>query len=146
MAIVSEKLQEKLDVLNEKIRDCFLKNDHLGIINAELKKWDLLPAPKEIYDESFHIAKSLIEEYIELKNEKEAINWSKKIQECDLGRFDCGEREFILGKTLFEFHHFQDSINFIQIAYKKSKGREFKGKDPKYLDFYLHPEKYIKES
>jgi len=144
MPNIDNKLQQIFDSLDEKIEVFYTNKNQEGIIAIELQKWELLPLVKEKWDESYHIAKSLIDEYIILNNKIEAYKWCDIIQKCDLERADSGERELIKGKTFFEFEDYNEALQYFDIAFKKSKGREFQGEDPKYLDFYKNPEKHIK--
>ncbi len=141
---LSEEIVEKLEIIDEKIEVYFNEKNHKKIIEAELEKWELLPDPKNKYDESFFIAKSLADEYLNLLEYEASESWAKILLQCDLERVDDGEREFVLGRVYFESKDFKKSSEFFEIAFSKSSGRSFVNEDPKYLKFYKNPEKYIK--
>lgn len=144
MADLDSKLQNIFDALDEKIETYYENGDGLGIISTELEKWNLLPNPKEKWDESYHIVSSIIEEYLKLKKLDKAFEWANIIQECDPERNDDGQKKFILGKVLFEQKKFLDSYDLFTFGFIDTEGRCFEDEDPKYLDFYKNPEKYIK--
>lgn len=139
-----KQIQKRFDLIDDQIEIYYEEKNHKKIIELELEKWDILPNIKEDFDESFFIAKSLVDEYTQLKNEIETSKWIKLLFLCDKERIDDGEREFIAGKSFFEFNEFQKAYDEFKIAFHKSEGRSFKDEDPKYLEFYRNPEKYLK--
>lgn len=145
MAELEASLQKEFDSIDEQIEICYERKDFKKIIELQLIKWKKLPPPKENWDESFHIANSLVEAYTETQQLDEAVHWAKVLQGCDPERLDSGEKEMILGKALFEAEDYVPAHEKFKVAYSKSKGRQFTEEDPKYLDFYKHPEKYIEK-
>lgn len=138
------QIQDQFEKIDEKIENYYEKGNHNKIIELELEKWSLLPDVKENYDESFFIAKSLVDEYTQLKNNSEAKRWIDIFFLCDKERSDDGEREFVAGKSYYEFNEYQNAYEEFKIAFQKSEGRSFQDEDPKYLDLYKNPGKYIK--
>jgi hypothetical protein len=136
------KIQEQIDIYDEQIEVTFSKKEYRKIIDIELKKWDILPDKKETWDESFHIAKSLVDEYLRINNISSAKEWSEILFNCDLERIDDGEREFVAGRANFESKEFSIASKYFKIADEKSEGYAFEDEDPKYLDFHKNPEKY----
>lgn len=143
MAELTESLQNEFEGLDEQIESCYERNEFKKIIELQLIKWKKLPAPKENWDESFHIASSLVEAYTETEQLDEAVRWAEVLQDCDPERIDSGEKEMVFGKALFAAEKYVPAHEKFKVAFRKSKGRQFKEEDPKYLDFYTHPEKYM---
>ena len=106
------------------------------------KKWSQLPPTKFQCSESAMLALMMIDEYIYFKEFEMASRWADVIID-DENRPDFGEKEFLKGKILFGDNKFESALSNFKIAFKKSKGREFEGEDPKYLDFLQNPEKYM---
>ncbi|MBD8082522.1 hypothetical protein [Chryseobacterium caseinilyticum] len=138
------EIQDKFEKIDNQIEDCFENNNHSGIIELELQKWNLLPLPKEKYDESFFIAHSLANEYMEIQDHNNSKKWAEILFSCDLERLDDGEREFVAGKVHFAADNLERALEYFKRAYQKSEGRAFPDDNPAYLEFYNNPDQYIK--
>lgn len=134
------QIRNQIEKLDEKIENYYENENHHKIIELELEKWSILPDAKENYDESFFIAKSLVDEYTQLKNKIEAEKWISIFFLCDKERIDDGEREFVAGKSYYEFREYQNAYKKFKTAFQKSEGRSFQNEDPKYLEFYKNPD------
>ncbi|GGI28369.1 hypothetical protein [Pedobacter mendelii] len=107
------------------------------------KEWDNLPDEKYITSETSIIALMMINEYMYFKDFEKAKKWADILSKNRKGS-NTGGNEMILGKIYFEEGNFETAKHYFNDAYEKSKGREFQDEDPKYLDFYRNPEKYMK--
>jgi hypothetical protein len=132
MALLEQSLQEKIDELIAQSDLASGKSDYNGSAEFLQQAWELLPNPKFNYDESYHLAKYLVNEYLVLRDFNAAKKWSETLLLCDLERIDSGEREFISGKVEFERGNLKEAKAFFLVANIKSRGRCFEGEDKKY--------------
>jgi hypothetical protein len=144
MADLPIDIQKKIDILIDEAYEYFQKGNTNESFNNYYKAFDLILEPKNQYGESFNITKYLLDDYITIKDKDKAYEKIKDLEKYYSLRYDAGELELIKGKTFFEFEDYNKALQYFDIAFKKSKGREFQGEDPKYLNFYKNPEKYIK--
>jgi tetratricopeptide (TPR) repeat protein len=114
----------------------FEKNDLARYAQKLEEAWDLLPQPKQSYDDSFDLAFTIAETYLELKDFPAMLRWAKTLQQCDPERDDDGDREFMLGRAFFENGAMTEAEQHMGIAMQKSGGRVFEGADEKYLHVF----------
>lgn len=55
------------------------------------------------------------------------------------------ELKFYIGMYLFETGDFKETLDKFQFVVKEAGMRYFSSADKKYLDFYKHPEKYMRQ-
>ncbi|AOM79182.1 hypothetical protein [Pedobacter steynii] len=134
MEIKDQKIAAKLEDLIEESEGYYEEEDYEGFVKVSLKAWDILPTPKEVYDESYHLAEGLAEGYLLTGNHKESIKWAEIMGNCDMERADDGAREFILGKMLFESGDLENAKEKFALAMIKSEGRAFVSAPKKYSD------------
>jgi tetratricopeptide (TPR) repeat protein len=144
MADLPIDIQKKIDNLIDEAYEYFQKGNTKESFSNYNKAFDLILEPKNKYGESFNIIKYLLDDYITIKDKDKAYEKIKDLEKYYGLRYDAGELELIKGKTFFEFEDYNEALQYFDIAFKKSKGREFQDEDPKYLDFYKNPDKYIK--
>jgi hypothetical protein len=113
------------------------------ILSKMQRAWDDLPKEKLVNDERVLIAEFLIDEYTKFKNFDLAYSWANIL--LSDRQDNLSNVGMVLGKIDFEAKKYDSAYEHFDTAFKDSKGREFEGEDPKYKDFYLNPEKYIKE-
>ncbi|MBL3549157.1 MULTISPECIES: hypothetical protein [Chryseobacterium] len=135
MEVKNRKLAAKLEDLIEESERYYEESDYEGFVEVSLKAWNVLPIPREIYDESYHIAEGLAEGYLLIGNHEEAIKWAEIMGNCDMERADDGAREFVLGKMLFESGDMENSREKFVLAMTKSEGRVFVNEPKKYIEF-----------
>ncbi len=136
MAKLNSPLQEQVESVMDKSNQAFDKENYIESIKLLIDAWELLPQPKGIYDESFHIVLYITEIYLLIGKVNKAKEWSERIYECDLERIDNGQREFLNGKVAFEAGELDKAKELFSIANQKSEGRCFKKGDEKYLKFF----------
>ena len=128
---------DKIDMIIQSASDLFMEQKFSDSIEKLLLAWDLLPEEKERDENSYHIAKYLIIVYLKLKEYENAKTWVTKLQKCDLGRLDDGEREFYAGVVQFELENYDEAKNLLAVANMKSEGKCFEDEDPKYLNLII---------
>jgi tetratricopeptide (TPR) repeat protein len=134
MEIKNSKIAQKVEELMDESDELYDQKHYQKSISKLLEAWDVLPVPKEKYDESFHIAEGLAETFFLIKNNEEAVRWAKKLGECDPERQDDGDSEFLLGKIYYEMNDMETAKAQFLIAMKKSEGRLFDDAPKKYSD------------
>lgn len=151
---MSHELESKLDSLisheHELVYEMYQEEnpDFIKIENSILRIWKLLPLPKENWTESFRTANSLFVLYLEdLKDFNKARAWLDKLKEIEgkIG-YSLGQVLFLEGRLFYEQGEYDKARESFKASVKEGRGfRYFEDEDPKYLDFYTHPEKHTKK-
>lgn len=134
MYIEDKKIAKKVEDLMEESEEYYENEDYSVFIDTYLKAWDIVPLPKEKYEESYHLAEGLAEGYLLVGNHKDSIKWAEIMGVCNLERADDGAREFILGKMLFESGDLENAKEKFALAMIKSEGRAFVDEPKKYIE------------
>lgn len=121
MAKLDEKYAVKVEELRSRFIELVMKKAYEEAAPLLIEAWDLLPEPKVIYDESFHIATYAVDNYINIKKFQEAKKWSEILFTCNLERHDSGEREYKAGKVAFEMQDLDTAKRYFKIADEKSR-------------------------
>ncbi len=143
MAVLDIEIQSKIDDLINQANENWENREvyYDKIISA----WNLYPLPKENWNEAYNTAKEIFEAYIideKIDKAKEFLNYMI-IHNNNLHLFDY-DLSFNLGKYYFEIKQFQKALDEWQNLVNQIGYNYFEDEDPKYLDFYQNPEKYIK--
>ncbi|MGO4289143.1 tetratricopeptide repeat protein [Chitinophaga sp. RAB17] len=146
MEIRDQKIIAAIEAIWQESEVLFENNDLARYAQKLEEAWDLLPSPKTSYDDSFHLALSIAETYLELKDFPAMLRWAKTLQQCDLERADDGDREFMLGKAFYENGSMTEAEQYLNIAMQKSGGRVFEGADEKYLHVFQGLASVVEES
>lgn len=133
MELADQKIMAAIEAIWQEAEMLFENNDPARYALKLEEAWELLPAPKEMYGESYDIALAIAETYLILKDYPALLRWANILQQCDPARPDDGEREFVLGKALFENADRKGAETYFTTAMHKSAGRVFEGVDEKYL-------------
>ncbi|MGG4552087.1 hypothetical protein [Paenibacillus humicus] len=136
MANLQSPIKEKYESLLSKSNEEFDNGKHDDSILLLEEAWALLPSPKGIYSESYHLVKDIIDTCFIINDFKKAKEWAEKIYLTGFMRIDSGEKEFISGKIAFELGDYEIAKEFFNFANVKSEGRCFEDEDDKYLRFY----------
>lgn len=119
------------------------QTDKMKILDGLDKEWEFMPKEKYENSEKGLLAGFLASAYISLLAFDKASKWTDILL---MDRLDDPSQVGIYkGILAFEQGQCDDAYKFFDIAYKDSKERIFKGRDPKYLDFYKNPQKYMKQ-
>jgi len=145
MALLDEKNQAKIDKLKEKANDYWDKDKSLyfKFIN---EAWNIYPEPKNNWHEAYSLAQELFSAFLEEENFSEAKKWLNEMIENNNNLShsyeDC---LFNIGKFQFCIQQYEDALSHFKEVVKEAGLRYFEDEDPKYLDFYKNPQKYIKQ-
>ena len=148
---MSQELDAKLDAIisrkHDLVYDMYQEEDpDLSKIEKSLMEiWDLIPLPKENWTESFRTASSLFVFYLEdLKDFNKAKAWLDKLKEIEAKiDYSLGQVLFLEGRLFYEQGKYDEALKSFKASVKEGRGlRYFEDEDPKYLDFYTHPEKH----
>ncbi|HEY9256467.1 hypothetical protein [Chitinophaga sp.] len=146
MEIRDQKIIAAIEAIWLEAEVLFEKNDLARYAQKLEEAWDQLPSPKQGYDDSFDLAFTIAETYLELKDFPAMLRWAKTLQQCDPERDDDGDREFMLGRAFFENGHMPEAEQYLSIAMQKSGGRVFEGADEKYLHVFQGLASVVEES
>jgi hypothetical protein len=144
MAILDKKTQDKIDNLRFNSNQYFLKEREKYY---EMKKeaWNLYPEPKNNWNESYSLAKDIFESYLFEEKKTETIEWLNIMihSNNELHYFD-DDCLFNIAKYKFRVKEYEESLKKFKEVVKEAGMRYFEDEDEIYIDFYLHPENYIK--
>ncbi len=129
---LNELNRERVNKLISESSDFYEIGNRSKSIDLLEKAWQELPGVKYLYDESYHIARYLTKIFLESDNFELAKNWAFEVMKCDPERPDIGEKEFLVGKVLFESGEQSEALEYFRIANDKSEGMCFEGEDKKY--------------
>lgn len=136
MEIADQKIITAIEAIWQEAETLFENNDLARYAQKLEEAWNLLPEPKQSYDDSFDLAFTIAETYLELKDFPAMLRWAKTLQPCDPEREDDGDREFLLGRAFFENGAMNEAEQYLNTAMHKSGGRVFEGADEKYLHVF----------
>ncbi len=144
MAVLDSKIQNQIDELVNLANDYWEFNKSLyysKIIDA----WQLFPEPKNNWNEAYSLAKEIFEAFLLDNDLENAKNWLNKMVDINnnLHLFD-EDCFFNYAKYQFEMGEYKDSFDKFSRVVEVAGLRYFEDEAPKYLDFYKHPEKYMR--
>ena len=132
MAKLDELTQNRIDDIVNSGSNAYGNGSLSEAIDLLKSAWNVLPEPKFIYDDSYHIARYITKISLELKAFVQAKEWAFIVKECDPERPDIGEKEFLIGQVAYESGDKLEAKKFFKIANDKSEGLCFQGEDEKY--------------
>lgn len=95
--------------------------------------WNTIPEPKAAMPNAYNIIESAVATCLQMKDLDSAWEWANKTP--PFKETHCmGEGEFLIGKVAFLRNDIDAARENFAIASKKSGGRIFKGKDPKFKE------------
>jgi tetratricopeptide (TPR) repeat protein len=138
---ITSKIFELLGNVDSNYKNLSQAN-RIEILNNLDKEWELMPEEKYENEDKSMLALFLANEYISYSVFDKATKWVNILLMNRLD--DPSQVGLYKGKLYFEQKNYEDSYRFFDMAFKDSKERIFKGEDPKYLQFYKDPQKYMK--
>lgn len=141
-----EETEREIEALLVKHSELYEKGNIPDAGECLIKAYEIIPDKKEEYNESYnycsYVLNYILEEHYKLN---EAEEWLKKLHKIEkYQKCWSGDYAFFAGKTYFELKNFILAKKFFESCVKEGKGtRYFKDEDPKYLDFYKNPKKYM---
>ena len=144
MAVLDNKLQEKIDDLIN-IGNEFWDQDKSQYYKKLFEAWELYPEPKKNWNEAYSLAKEIYQAYLLDEKYDEAKEWlNRMIENNNNLHLSDDDVWFETAKYQFEVGDYNESFDKFKLVVEDAGFRYFEGEDPKYLDFYKNPEKYIK--
>lgn len=145
MAVLDSKIQERIDLLSnagyEKLQENAIKEG----LDLYEQAWDLYPHPQYNWNEAYNTAKYAATNCIKLSDLENAKKWLNRMIEVNNNLHHNNEElKFYIGVYMFETGDYAGALNHFKFVVKEAGYRYFYSEDKKYLDFYKHPEKYIK--
>ncbi len=107
--------------------------------------WECFPEPKNSWNQGYNYAKMIYKGFLNHKQFAHAKIWLNRMIENNntLHLFD-EDCFFNYAKYQFEMGEYKDSFDKFSRVVEEAGFRYFDDEDPKYLDFYKHPEKYMR--
>lgn len=145
MALLEDEKQSEIDNLTELAYQKFQQGLHDESFKLLEQAWDLYPDPKENWTEAYNTAKYVCEDCFAVNNFPEAKVWLNRMiaNNNNLHHSD-DECQYYVGKYLFETGEYERALENFKEVVKEAGLRYFEDEDPKYLDFYKNPQKYMK--
>jgi tetratricopeptide (TPR) repeat protein len=137
--------QLQIDHLREYANE-YWEKDKYKYFNLLIEAWKLYPEPTENWNEAYSLAKELFNAYLGDKLFDEAKKWLNEMikNNNNLHLFD-DDLWFNVGKYYYETGIYEEAYNKWKAVVKSAGYRYFEDEDPKYLDFYKKPQKYMKQ-
>ena len=100
---------------------------------------------KKNWNEAYSLAKEIYQAYLLDEKYDEAKEWlNRMIENNNNLHLEDEDVWFETAKYQFEVGDYNESFDKFKLVVEDAGFRYFEGEDPKYLDFYKNPEKYIK--
>ena len=143
MAVLDKKLQDEIETLTDLAYEKFLNNEIEKSFILSEQAWDLYPDPKENWNEAYNTASSIVDDCLKIKDFERAKKWlNNMIMVNNNLHLNDEDLNFYLGKYFFEIGDYLKAKEEWDNAVSLAGYRVFEGEDPRYIDFYRHPEKY----
>lgn len=141
---LDKAIQDRIDSLIDKSDGEFQAGNHNDSFSLLFEAWDLFPEPKKNWNESFNLVTYIINDYLTLENLTDSEKWIKELETIDDHlNISRGTVCFIKGRFFYEKGDYEKARENFKESVKEGKGfRYFEDEDPKYLEFYSHPEKH----
>jgi tetratricopeptide (TPR) repeat protein len=145
MALLQENKQLEIDILRAKANE-YWDRDKEKYFELLIEAWNLYPEPKNNWHEAYSVARELFLAYLIGESFDEAKKWLNEMiaNENNLHHRD-EDCLFNMGKYTFCIQRYDEALTHFKEAVKIASFRVFEGANPKYLDFYKNPDKYIKK-
>jgi tetratricopeptide (TPR) repeat protein len=113
-------------------------------IHAE-NGWESFPNPKNNWNQGYNYAKMIYRGFSKNKLHDQAKVWlNRMIDNNNNLHLEDEEVWFETAKYHFEIREYNESLEKFKKVVEVDGFRYFEDEDPKYLDFYKNPDKYIK--
>lgn len=137
MPELNKDLAKTIETLINKSYDLFDKENIKPSLELLEKAWDLLPSPKESWQESYYISQDIIHSYLQAGDLEKAIAYLPTFMRCDNKNRNYGESEFLAGKIALDRGKETEALDYFVVAGHKGGARIFNGSEnKKYKDFY----------
>jgi tetratricopeptide (TPR) repeat protein len=145
MAVLNLEIQEKIDSLADLAYDKLQEGNLKDARKFREQAWELYPEPKENWNENYNTAKYFFEDCLGIKDFDEAKMWlNKMIAQNNIQHNNDAGLWFYVGKYHFETGNYTEAHDKWKAVVQDAGYRYFEDEDPKYLDFYKNPQKYMK--
>jgi len=145
MAELESEVYNKIIDTGRKAVSALKVNDLIEFEKYAEKGWELFPLPKENWDYGYNYARMAFNGAFKNRKFDLAKLWLNRMIENNnnLHFFD-EECQFFVGKYLLETGEYEKALANFKEVVKEAGLRYFEDEDPKYLDFYKNPQKYMK--
>ena len=137
---LTTELQQKILELSSKGGELIKSKNYSAFEKLQSEKWDLIPEPKEKWEESYRIAKLMIIFYIKYNVDfNKAEQWHAKLKWLDkIQNQHPGEEDFMHGKIKFHQGKKDEAYLLFHKAVVKSENHCFGDSDEEYRTFYYN--------
>ena len=137
-----ENIYDTFDQMTDEAYELFVQKQYDASFSTYEQCLDMIPEPKRDYGEASNVIEWMVENYLLIGKQDEAIKWVEQLGLYLKNKELMSDEEFLKGKVYFEAGQWDKSLQNFKIAFQKSRGRCFEEQDKKYLDFYRNPEMY----
>ena len=148
MKFFDKKTEKKIEELMDESSDYYDNGQIDESFKSLVKAYETIPELKKEYNESYNYCSYILDFILEEDyNIEKALEWLAKLGEIsNYQKSWAGSYDFFSGKTYFKLKDFVKAKEEFDKSVKEGKGmRYFEDEDDIYKNFYLHPEKYIKD-
>jgi hypothetical protein len=146
MAELESEIYNKIIEVGRKAVSALKSNDLVKFEEYAEKGWELFPQPKENWDYGYNYSRMAFEGSFKNRKFELAKLWlNRMIENNNNLHFSDEECQFYIGKYLFEVGEYEKYLANFKAVVKSAGYRYFEDEDPKYLDFYKNPQKYMKQ-
>ncbi len=145
MAVLDQVLYDRVIEVGKKAIEK-LKEDNLDdfyILSEDA--WLQFPEPRTNWNQAFNFSKMIYKHCMNNSNFFTAKIWlNRMIENNNNLHLSDDDVWFETAKYQYEVGDYKESYDKFKLVVEDAGFRYFEGEDPKYLNFYKNPEKYIK--
>ena len=128
-------LKESIDCKIEEMNFFYEKKNYFKAREKLVEAWNILPADKYIYSESYWISVLIVDTSLKIGDLDTANDWINCVFKSDRERIDDGEREMWAGKIAHASNNKDLAKKYFMVAFEKSGGRCFLNENQQYLEY-----------
>src|SRR5262245_25855768 len=124
-----------MDVMTElqPAGEMYRAGDYAAGLTITRELWDRITEPKVEVPDAYNVLEYAVAFALKMKDLDEAWRWACLAPSFKEARQDRGEVEFLVGRVAFARDEMDTAKENFLVAKKKSRGRIFKGEDPRFL-------------
>ncbi|NDV66667.1 hypothetical protein [Bacteroides sp. 224] len=144
MAVLDDKIQEEIFRLENLAYERFQENKIDEYFKLSEEAWSLYPEPKNNWNEAYNSAMYIVNVCFSIKDYDRAKKWLNEMINVNNNLHQSDEElAHYIGKYHFDTGNYEEALMRFKEVVQEAGFRYFEDEDPKYLDFYRNPEKYM---
>jgi len=145
MKSLNQTDQQKVDQLVDKAYEAYKSGQKDKSFELLKKAYLVFTEPKE-FPEAYTVAKYSFEDYMKEKDYDNAKVWlNNMIENNNNLHHSDSECSFAVAKYQFKNNEFEEALKLFKEIVSDAGMRYFENEDSEYKDFYLNPQKHMKQ-